>query len=63
MNATSQSYLTTDGKPVSLSWCQGTIWDPRTIFLSGKWKLSSDTCDFVKWGALYDKSVDLQFRV
>jgi hypothetical protein len=28
----SQSYITTDSQSASLSWCQVSIWDPRTIF-------------------------------
>jgi hypothetical protein len=28
----SQSYITTDGQPASLSWCQKPIWEPRPIF-------------------------------
>jgi hypothetical protein len=34
ISSQSQSYLTTDGQSVSLSWCQASVRDPRPIFLS-----------------------------
>jgi hypothetical protein len=43
----SQSYLTTDGQSVSLSWYQVTIQDPRPIFVSLSWKIFSDICIFL----------------
>jgi hypothetical protein len=41
----SQSYLTTDGQSVSLSWCQAPIWGVRSDFL-----LLSRSCGFVDVG-------------
>jgi hypothetical protein len=43
----SQSYLTTDGQSASLSWCQATIWDQRTIFLFSSIEVISRQCGFL----------------
>jgi hypothetical protein len=47
----SQSYLMTDGQTDPVS---GHYWDPRPIFLSLPWKLSSGIGSFLVWGALSD---------
>jgi hypothetical protein len=58
-NCQSQSYLMTDSQFPKLSECQTSILDPRPIFLSPPWKISSDICIYFIWSALSDTRTGL----
>jgi hypothetical protein len=53
-----ESYITTDGQSVSLSWNKAPIWGLRPNF----YYFQTVTC-LLMWGALSDKRTDLSFKI
>jgi hypothetical protein len=54
----SQSYVTTDGQPSSLSWCQAPIWGLRPDLV-----YCLTVAGFLIWGALSDERTGLPFAI
>jgi hypothetical protein len=51
-----KSYVRTDGRSASLSWCQAPSWGPRPDFY-----YCQTVAGFLKWGALSDERMGLSF--
>jgi hypothetical protein len=54
----SQSYVTTDDQPASLSWCQAPIWGLRPEYY-----FCRTVAGLLLWGALSDERTDLPFSI
>jgi hypothetical protein len=54
----SQSYVTTDGQPASLSWCQAPIWDLRPDF-----HCCHTVASVLMWGVLSGERTGLSFAI
>jgi hypothetical protein len=53
-----KSYVTTDAKSASLSWCQAPIWGPGSDFY-----YCQRVAGFLMWGALSDERMCLSFTI
>jgi hypothetical protein len=53
-----QNYVTTDGQPASLSWCQAPIWGRRLDFC-----YCQTVAGLLMWGALSDERTGLSFTI
>jgi hypothetical protein len=54
----SESYVTTDGQPVSVSWCQAPIWGQRPDFY-----YCLTVAGLLMWGAFSHERAGLSFRI
>jgi hypothetical protein len=58
LQSQSQSYATTDGQSVSLSWCQAPIWGLLSDFY-----FCQTVSGFLMWGVLSDERKGLPFTI